>query len=683
MSPPPPPRRRPALRLRPLEDRTVPAPLAVFAGDGTGIPVRVRPADFTLPAGRVLLSFETHAAAPVPVTIAPAAGAPPRDLVRRADATVGLVVAALTPRGYNLGLPAGGWRVDVSLTGDATGDARVTRADLDHIRGRFGAAAGQADYSRAADADGDGTLTRADLALATKNLGAATRLRPFAVVAGLAPSSDPDGNRVVLRPGVTLAGQARPGVSVRADLDGQAAGATAADADGRFRLGLTLARGAHEVAVRAADGFGQTATTRLEVAFGDAVLDWNAVHLTAVRDYTTFSQVPYANRIVYTSPPLAARNLAMVHTAMSDAVVAAEGQGRPYRFTGPAPAGSSAVAAAATAAWKVLTALYPKTEQRALFDAALAESLAVVPDGPGKDAGRVLGGHVADDTLAWRATDGSKAVASYTPGADPGDWRLTGPDFLPPNLPQWPGVTPFAVADATAFRPPPPPALDTPEYAAAVNEVRALGRFDSATRTADQTAIALFWGDGPGTATPPGHWNRIARDVAFARGSSLAETARTFAALNVGMADAGIASWDAKYAYNLWRPIAAVREADADGNPATTADPAWVPLLKTPPFPSYSSGHSTFSAAAAAVLTTAFGPGVGFTTRADEQDGFTQRPLAASAVTTRTFASFEAAAEEASRSRVYGGIHYSFDGAAGLAAGRAIGAVAADRFFDN
>jgi membrane-associated phospholipid phosphatase len=624
---------------------------------------------------------------PEPVVLAPVQGAEPKEFVRLGDVaeeTTGLVVTALTPRRYTLRLPDPGGRVAVSLAGDVTGDFRVTRADLDGIRSRLDTDRGEAGYLRAADVDGDGTVSQIDLDLARKNLGAATSLRTLSVVAGVAPASDPDGNRVVLRPEVALTGQARPGVTVQIDLsaDGTFEGTSRTDATGRFRLGTTLARGGHDVRVVATDGFGQTAATDLEVAFGDVVLDWNAVHLTAIRDYTVFSQVPYSNRIVHTSPPLAARNLAMVQAAIYDAVNAAEGLGRPYRFTGSAPAGTSPVAAAATAAWQVLKVLYPRPEQSALFDAALAESLATVPDGPGKEAGRVLGQQIAADMLAWRATDGSRATSTYLPGTDPGDWRPTLPDFIPPNLPQWPGVTPFGVADVSAFRPPPPPALDSPEYAGAVNEVMAVGRFDSSARTAEQTAIALFWGDGPGTATPPGHWNRIARDIVLARDLSLAETARVLAALNVALADAGIASWDAKYHYDLWRPVDAVRRAAEDGNPATEADPAWAPLLKTPPFPSYTSGHSTFSGSAAAVLTRAFGADVGFTSRTDGLDGFTQRPLGAAAITTRSFDSFAQAAHEASLSRVYGGIHYSFDGTAGLAVGGAVGEVAAARFFD-
>lgn len=261
----------------------------------------------------------------------------------------------------------------------------------------------------------------------------------------------------------------------------------------------------------------------------------------------------------------------------------------------------------------------------------------------------------------------------YASGTEPGDWNRTFPGYLPPTAPQWPNVTPFAMASPSQFRPPAPPALDSVEYAAAVDEVMRLGRFDSAARTADQTEIALFWADGGGTFTPPGHWNQIAADVALAHGNTFAENARLFALLNVALADAGIAVWDAKYAYDLWRPIDAIRRADEDGNAATVADPTWIPLVITPPFPSYTSGHSTFSGAAEPVLSNLFEPGVYFTSRADGHVSFAQRRLADDRVVTRSFHSFAQAAEEASHSRIYGGIHFDFDSAAGLTAGRALG----------
>ena len=168
-----------------------------------------------------------------------------------------------------------------------------------------------------------------------------------------------------------------------------------------------------------------------------------------------------------------------------------------------------------------------------------------------------------------------------TPGTQPGEWRPTvsfGGIVRPALAPQWGSVTPFALPSGCLFRPPAPPALNTQQYAADVNMVKALGGTLSAARTADQTQIAQFWGYGPGTATPPGHWNQIAQVVAVSQGNTLEENARLFAMLNIALADAAIVSWDCKYVYNYWRPITAIQEADADGNPETTPDPSWTPL---------------------------------------------------------------------------------------------------------
>src|SRR5207244_9205405 len=177
----------------------------------------------------------------------------------------------------------------------------------------------------------------------------------------------------------------------------------------------------------------------------------------------------------------------------------------------------------------------------------------------------------------------------------------------PALAPQWRYVTPFAMSSGSQFRPAPPPALDSGAYAAAFNEVKSLGRADSTTRTEEQTQIAKFWNDGLGTAFAYGYWNRIAQGVAADEQLSLVKDARLFALLNVATADALISCWDAKYTYNLWRPVTAIRAADTDGNPATDPDAGWSPLLVTPNFPSYTSAHSTVSGAAAGVITAMYG----------------------------------------------------------------------------
>lgn len=387
----------------------------------------------------------------------------------------------------------------------------------------------------------------------------------------------------------------------------------------------------------------------------DAVIQWNDVLLDAIRQDGT-------------APPLAARNMAIVHVAIYDAVNAIFQTHQPYAFTRGGPRDASPDAAVAGAAHRTLLELFPA--QTATFDAALLASLAEIPDGPGESKGVALGRSVAQHILALRRHDGADRVVSYTTGTAPGDWQPTPSAFRQdPLLPQWPFVTPFTMSSGAQFRPAGPAALGSVAYTNAFDEVKAIGELTSLTRTPDQTQIAFFWADGPGTATPPGHWNEIAQDVSIQQGNTLAENARLFALLNLAVADAGIVSWDAKYEFNFWRPVTAIRAADSDGNPDTDADPDWTPLINTPPFPAYTSGHSTFSSAASAVLAALFGDRVSFTTGSEH-------PLAGP----RSFTSFSAAAQEAGLSRIFGGIHWSFDNSDGLATGAALGQFVADRF---
>lgn len=387
----------------------------------------------------------------------------------------------------------------------------------------------------------------------------------------------------------------------------------------------------------------------------DVVLFWNEVLLQAVR----------ADR---TPPPLAARNLAVMHAAVFDAVNAVEGGYRPFRAAPAARAGTSPEVAAAVTAHRVLTALYPKQVER--FDAALDDCCTHFPDGPAKENGVAFGQLVAEKYLDWRAADGTDRRVSYSPRHGPGLWQPTPPGYEAALLPQWPRVLCFAMARGDQFRPGPAPALTSAAYAASFNEVKALGARDSRTRTADQTEIAWFWADGDGTVTPPGHWNRIAQAVARERKATPSENARLFALLNLALADAGIAAWDCKFAYDVWRPVHAIREADSALNPDTRPDPSWTPLLNTPPFPSYISGHSTFSGAAAAALAAFFGTDeVRFTSTSESLPGVR-----------RSFTRFSDAAAEAGKSRIYGGIHYEFDNAEGLTCGREIGRYVARNF---
>jgi membrane-associated phospholipid phosphatase len=385
---------------------------------------------------------------------------------------------------------------------------------------------------------------------------------------------------------------------------------------------------------------------------GDVILTWNATLISVIE----------ANHL----PPLpSSRSLAMLHVAMYDAVEGIpEARYTFYPVPGLDPAEvprpASREAAATTAADTVLDSLYPA--QHATFDALAQAELAQI-DGERKENGMAWGQTVGNAVVTWRSTDGSNAVVPYTPGTGPGVWQPTPPGFLPALAPQWAQVTPFAMTSDSQFRPPPPPALDSTAYATAFNEVKSLGRVDSTTRTADQTQIALFWKDAVGTAYAFGHWNQIAAGVSADQGLDLVDNARLFALLNIATADALIACWDAKYTDNFWRPVTAIRFAgDSSLNPATASDPTWTPLIVTPNFPSYTSAHSTVSSAAAAILTSLFGPDYHFTTGSDGLPGVT-----------RSFSSFTAAAAEAGQSRIYGGIHFQFDNQGGQASGHALG----------
>jgi hypothetical protein len=378
----------------------------------------------------------------------------------------------------------------------------------------------------------------------------------------------------------------------------------------------------------------------------DPVARWNEAALAAVR----------ADR---TPPPVAARNLAILHVAIYDAVALVDGGYQTLFPRARALPGTDPAAAAAVAAHRVLAGLYPRRVGD--FDAALDDTLDHIPEGPAKDRGIALGQTVAEDILRWRSADAKAARSGYSSKIEAGRWRPTPPDHRAPLLPGWGNVACFALPDPADFRPPEPPALDSDEYAANFRSVRALGSERSTTRTRDQTEVAFFWADGEGTATPPGHWNRIAQAVAADRKMPLVESARLFALLNVAMADAGLVCWECKYRYDVWRPVTAIREVD----------PTWTPLLTTPPFPSYTSGHSSFSGAAASSLAAFFGTDeVKFTSTSEGLPGVT-----------RSFDSFSAAAEEAGASRIYGGIHWDFDNVAGLKCGREVGEYVASHHF--
>lgn len=390
----------------------------------------------------------------------------------------------------------------------------------------------------------------------------------------------------------------------------------------------------------------------------DIVLDWNATLLETIK----------SERLL---PPVASRALATLHTSIYDAVNAIDKTYSSYYVKNiVTPQGASREAAAAGAAHQVLVNLFPG--QQAKFDALLVSSLAEVPDGQAENDGVALGRFVANQIIAWRSTDEIRQIPpniSYTPGTEPGDWQPTPPSFSLPQFQQWPNITPWTLTSSSQFRLDGPPAVNSSDYAAEFNQVKELGRIDSTTRTADQTEIALFWNDPQGTYLPPGHWNQIAEQASLRNDYTLSQNAHLFAKLNIAIADSLIAGWDSKTAYDFWRPVTAIQQADTDGNSLTTGDPLWTPLLPTPPFQEYVSAHSTVSGAADAILTSFFGDNFSFTTVTPGLPNVS-----------RSFGSFSQAANEIGYSRLYGGIHFQSAIEDGLVIGESLGNYVAQNF---
>jgi uncharacterized protein (TIGR03118 family) len=388
----------------------------------------------------------------------------------------------------------------------------------------------------------------------------------------------------------------------------------------------------------------------------DVVLQWNQAVLQAIRnDKPTIGFVT--------------RDLAIVHTAIYDAVNAIDHTSHVFHIKAKAPADASAVAAADAAGLFTASALFPT--EAALFQATYQAGLADVPAGQTQTDGLAVGRFVAEQTLIARATDGANAVVNYTPGTAPGDWRPTPPAFAPAQTPQWPFVTPFALHRGSQFRPPPPPALTSAAYTAGFNEVKDFGRVDSTVRTPQETEVARFWEAKAGTPQIAGYWNEIAESAATSQGNTLDQNARLFAELNVGLADDTIAFFDAKYTYNRWRPVTAIQLAGQDGNPDTVADPNWLPLLNTANHPSWVSAHGGISGAAAATLANFFGTdNINVSLTSEDLKGVTH-----------SFTGFSAAAAEAENSVVWSGTHFRFDVTAGDAQGRSVARFVDHNFF--
>jgi hypothetical protein len=377
-------------------------------------------------------------------------------------------------------------------------------------------------------------------------------------------------------------------------------------------------------------------------ANADAVTDWNA-HWDEAALHTA------------QPAPAQARFGAILHVAVFDAVNGIAGKYTPYHVTEKAPPGARQEAAAIQAAHTVLRALYPS--EASVLDAHLAHSLAGIPGAPGESQsiarGRAWGLYVAEQVLELRSNDGwSTPPAPYFGSAQPGVWRSIpfpgNPDgTLPAVFAQVAFLTPFAMESSVQFRPGPPyaptlaEALASPQYAADVNEVKALGSVNSTVRTEDQTKLARLW-QAMGSVDE----NRAARSV-VPPGNKLVDNARLFALLNITACDALIASMDSKFVYNLWRPHHAIRLADTDGNPATEADPEWTALILAPRFQEYVANHACLTGAFMYSLARLLGNEQTFTLGSPNFPGFTW-----------TFERFSDAAEQAKEARIWGGIHY-------------------------
>jgi len=358
------------------------------------------------------------------------------------------------------------------------------------------------------------------------------------------------------------------------------------------------------------------------------------------------------------------RSFAIMHAAIYDAVNAIDGTHKPYLVRLSASHFASQEAAAAAAAHEVLVKLYPSFQTT--LDTQFQQALAQLPKG-GQADGIKIGNTVADRILALRANDGSNnPPARFVFGNAPGDYQSTPPNFPPqPQFTSWSRVTPFALEAADQFRPGGPPKLTSDRYADAFVQVKSLGIVGSTTASADEALTGRFW-----NGAIQNYWNEIAQTAALAHDLKTAENARLFALLNLSFADGVIAFYDAKYTYNFWRPVTAIRAAATDGNPDTDADPNWLPEVgNTTPDPSYPGAHAVISAAGAEVL-------ISFFHKRHFEFDVTSEVLPG---VVRSFTSFPAAADEATLSRIFAGVHFLFD----LTTGQRLGSDVADFVVDN
>jgi hypothetical protein len=376
-------------------------------------------------------------------------------------------------------------------------------------------------------------------------------------------------------------------------------------------------------------------------ACADVIMDWNA-KADAIAAEKQILPAPHG------------RALAMLHIAMFEAVNAVERRYAPYKLALSADRSTSKEAAAAAAAYDVLLAVYP--DQKTGLDEVLTASLSGIADPESRSKGIELGKQAAAGVLAFRANDGSTAQENYRPSAKPGAYVPT----IVPSFSTVGATTPWVMTSGSQFRPEPPPALDSQTWTRDLNEIREIGARNSTKRTAEQTTIGRFW-FLVGART----YNPIVRQAALAKNMDVVDCARLFALTSIAGNDALVAVFDAKYHYNLWRPITAIRNADITLNTATPREESWLPLGDTPMHPEYPCAHCITSATISTVLRDIVG------------DDFGEFSLTSSTApgVTRKWTRLQDYSDEVSNARIYAGFHYRFSTEVGKEMGKKIGAL--------
>jgi hypothetical protein len=370
-------------------------------------------------------------------------------------------------------------------------------------------------------------------------------------------------------------------------------------------------------------------------AYADVITEWN---------------LAATNATALIGSPAQARALATAHGAAFEAANAIQPRYAVYLKSFVAPPNASPDAAAASAMHVVLSAMVPA--QRNAFDDAYKSIIAKIPDGEAKERGVAFGGEVARAFLEVRANDGMSATAEHKPPTGPGQWQPTPPAKAPMAAPQLANVLPFTTKTFDFLKVEGPPALDSAAYARDIDEIRNVGSRNSTTRTADQTASAIFW-----YISTPVPWEAAARAAAQKMNPGLVDNARIFALMNMAGADAYIAGWQIKRKTNFWRPITAIR--DAIRNP----DPSWEPLLGTPPHPDYPSGHNIYSGAMAEVIRRLIGT---------DQLAFGSALMLPTGPLPRSWTSLSEAEKDVMGARIWAGIHFRTADEHGIALGHAI-----------